>query len=134
MRYDYTVAAVLSVLPNADIGPGNIIDPVKTRKWKSWGTEIIDHCANGTNHVTGQIGTRLGFFGSSYYTAVGTTDERFDDLVHVLRSKLDEHAQFADAPHESTHTSTASPVPTTRVSAITIELPIVPALPRHPNI
>ncbi|QEG00172.1 Beta-xylosidase [Stieleria maiorica] len=100
MHYDYTVAAVLSVLPNAEIGPGNIIDPVKKRKWKSWGTEIIEHCANGTNHATGQNGTRLGFFGSSYYTAVGTTDERFDDLVVLLRSKLGEHAQFADVPVE----------------------------------
>ena len=100
MHYDYTVAAILSALPDADIGPGNIIDPVKKRKWKSWGTEIIDHCATGTNHVTGQIGTPLGFFGSSYYTAVGTTDERFDDLVNLLRGKLEERPQFADAPVE----------------------------------
>jgi xylan 1,4-beta-xylosidase len=99
-HYDYTVAAVLSVLPGADIGPGNIIDPVKKRKWESWGTEIIEHCATGTNYVTGEIGTPLGFFGSSYYTAVGTTDERFDDLVKLLRGKLDEYPQFADAPVE----------------------------------
>ena len=88
-HYDYTVAAVLSVLPEADIGPGNIIDPVKKRKWESWGTEIIEHCATGTNHVTGEIGTPMSFFASSYYTAVGTTDERFDDLVKLLRDKLD---------------------------------------------
>ncbi|MCP4787719.1 MAG: hypothetical protein GY903_06550 [Fuerstiella sp.] len=100
MHYDYTVAAVLNVLPGADIGPGNIIDPVKQRKWRSWGTEIIEHCATGTNHVTGEVGTPLGFFGSSYYTDVGTTDERFDDLVKLLRGKLNEYPQFADAPVE----------------------------------
>jgi xylan 1,4-beta-xylosidase len=99
-HYDYTVAAVLSVLPNADIGPGNIMDPVKQRKWKTWGIEIIDHCATGTNHVTGEMGTPLRFFGSSYYTDVGTSDERFDDLVRLLRDKLGEYPQFADVPVE----------------------------------
>jgi len=99
-HYDHTVAAVLSVLPGADIGPGNIIDPVKKRKWQSWGTEIIDHCATGTNHATGQIGTPLSFFASSYYTAVGTTDERFDALIELLRGKLRQYPQFADAPVE----------------------------------
>jgi len=100
VHYDHTVAAVLSVLPGAKIGPGNIIDPVKKRKWQSWGTEIIDHCATGTNHATGQIGTPLSLFASSYYTAVGTTDERFDNLIRLLRSKLQQYPQFADIPVE----------------------------------
>jgi len=99
-HYDHTAAAVLSVLPGADIGPGNIIDPVKKRKWQSWGTEIIDHCATGTNHATGRIGTPLNFFASSYYTAVGTTDERFNTLVELLRGKLQQYPQFADTPVE----------------------------------
>ena len=51
-HYDHTVAAVASVLPSATIGPGNIIDPVKKRKWQSWGADIIEHCATGTNHAT----------------------------------------------------------------------------------
>lgn len=99
-HYDHTVAAVLSVLPDADIGPGNIIDPVKSRKFKSWGTEIIEHCANGTNYATGEIGTPLNFFASSYYTGVGTTDERFGDLVNLLRAELAKHPHFADVPVE----------------------------------
>jgi len=99
-HYDHTVAAVLSVLSGADIGPGNIIDPVKKRKWQSWGTEIIEHCATGTNHATGRIGTPLRFFASSYYTAVGTTDERFDALVERLRSQLQQYPQFVDTPVE----------------------------------
>ena len=99
-HYDHTVAAVLSVLPDADIGPGNIIDPAKKRKRQSWGTEIIDHCAVGTNHAICRTGTPLGFFASSYYTAVGTTDERFDRLIELLRGKLRQYPQFADTPVE----------------------------------
>ena len=99
-HYDHTVAAVLSVLPGANIGPGNIIDPVKKRKWQSWGTEIIEHCATGTNHATGQVGTPMSFFASSYYTAVGTTDERFDTLIELLRGKLQQYPQFTDTPVE----------------------------------
>jgi len=99
-HYDYTVAAVLSVLPDADIGPGNILDPVKPRNFESWGIAIIEHCANGTNYATGEIGTPLKFFASSYYTDVGTSDERFVDLVNLLRTELAKHPQFAEVPVE----------------------------------
>ncbi len=99
-HYDHTVAAVLSVLPGADIGPGNIIDPVKKRKWRSWGTEIIDHCATGTNYATGRTGTPMNFIASSFYTAVGTTDERFDTLIELLRGKLKQYPQFSKVPVE----------------------------------
>ena len=99
-HYDYTVAAVLSVLPDADIGPGNIVDPVKHANFNSWGTEIIEHCANGTNYATGEIGTPLNFFASSYYTDVGTPDERFGDLVNLLRTELAKYPQFAEVPVE----------------------------------
>jgi xylan 1,4-beta-xylosidase len=99
-HYDHTVAAVLSVLPDAIIGPGNIIDPVKKRKWESWGVEIIDHCATGTNHATGKIGTPMKFFASSYYTDVGTSDERFDTLIHSLRNRLARYPQLAGVPVE----------------------------------
>ena len=99
-HYDHTAAAILSVLPDANIGPGNIIDPVKARKWKSWGVDIIDHCATGTNHATGKVGTPMSFFASSYYTAVGTSDERFDELVELLRERLTRYPQFANVPVE----------------------------------
>jgi xylan 1,4-beta-xylosidase len=99
-HYDHTVAAVLSVIPNAQIGPGNIIDPSKKRKWLSWGMEIIDHCATGTNLATGEIGTPMTFFGSSYYTNVGTPDERFDGLINMIRKKLVQYPQFADVSIE----------------------------------
>lgn len=99
-HYDYTVAAVQSVLPDADVGPGNVVAPMKGRKRKSWAPAIINHCASGTNHVSGQTGTPLGFFGSSYYTTVGRTDEQFDEVVKFLRGKLDNHPQFAGVPVE----------------------------------
>ena len=99
-HYDHTVAAVLSVIPQADIGPGNIIDPAKKRKWRSWGMEIIEHCATGRNHATGEIGTPMKFFSSSYYTDVGTSDERFDKLIDMIRQRLAQYPQFAHIPVE----------------------------------
>lgn len=99
-HYDYTVAAVQSALPDADIGPGNVVAPMKGRKQKSWAPAIINHCANGANHVSGQTGTPLAFFGSSYYTSVGRTDQQFDKVVEFLRGKLHNHPQFAGVPVE----------------------------------
>ncbi len=90
---------MLSVLPDADIGPGNILDPVKNKK-RGWGLEIIDHCATGVNNATGKIGTPIRFFASSYYTAVGVSDERFDTVIETIRAKLAEYPQFADVPVE----------------------------------
>ncbi|MHC4996458.1 MAG: GH39 family glycosyl hydrolase, partial [Planctomycetota bacterium] len=99
-HYDHTVAAVTSVLPNAEIGPGNILDPGKKRKWDSWGLEIIDHCATGVNHATGKIGTPMRFFASSYYTAIPGTDERFGSTITLMRERLARYPQFNDVPVE----------------------------------
>lgn len=99
-HYDHTVAAVLKVIPDADIGPGNIVDPAKKRKWYAWGMEIIDHCATGRNDATGEIGTPMKFFSTSYYTDVGTSDERFDTLISMVREKLSKYPQFEHIPVE----------------------------------
>jgi xylan 1,4-beta-xylosidase len=99
-HYDHTVAAVLSVLPDADIGPGNILDPVKNKPRGAWGLEIIDHCATGRNHATGETGTPMKFFASSYYTAVGVSDERFETVIQTIRDKLAQYPQFARVPVE----------------------------------
>lgn len=99
-HYDYTVAAVQSVLPDADIGLGNVVAPMRGRRQKSWALAIINHCASGINHVSGQPGTPLGFFGSSYYTTVERTDKQFDEVVKFLRGKLDNHPQFVSVPIE----------------------------------
>ncbi|MFZ5830348.1 MAG: GH39 family glycosyl hydrolase, partial [Planctomycetota bacterium] len=98
-HYDHTVAAVRSVLPEAEIGPGNILDPVKHRD-RGWGLEIIDHCAAGTNRATGETGTPLQFFASSYYTAVGQSDARFGAVIDTMRQRLAKYPQFKDVPVE----------------------------------
>lgn len=99
-HYDHTVEAVLSVLPDAEIGPGNILDPVKGAKRGAWGLEIIDHCATGTNDATGKTGTPMRFFASSYYTAVGVPNDRFDTVIETMRRRVRQYPQFADVPVE----------------------------------
>lgn len=99
-HYDHTVQAVTSIIPDAIIGPGNIIDPIKKWKWNNWGFQIIDHCATGTNYATGKVGTPMHFFSTSYYTSVGKPDGRFNELINLLRSKLKQYPQFAEIPTE----------------------------------
>ncbi|TWU33188.1 glycosyl hydrolase [Novipirellula artificiosorum] len=99
-HYDHTVAAVTSIIPEAIIGPGNILDPAKKWKWNTWGSEIIDHCATGTNYVTGKIGTPMHFFSTSYYTSVGKPDERFNQVINEMRQKLKQYPSFYQVPVE----------------------------------
>ncbi len=98
-HYDHTVSAVTSVLPDADIGPGNILDPVKHAE-RGWGLEIVDHCARGQNYVTGKLGTSMKYFACSYYTSVGNPDQRFDEVIEKMRQKLAQYPQFAQVPVE----------------------------------
>ena len=42
----------------------------------------------------------VGLFTSSYYTDVGTSDERFDTLISMVREKLSQYPQFANIPVE----------------------------------
>ena len=42
----------------------------------------------------------VGLFASSYYTDVGTSDERFDTLISMVREKLSQYPQFANIPVE----------------------------------
>ena len=62
-HYDITVDEVLQVIPDAIIGPGNML----TEGVATFTTELIDHCATGTNYATGEIGTQMDFFSISYY-------------------------------------------------------------------
>lgn len=52
--YDHTEAALHSVLPNAPLGGPAVASPEA-----EFLQEFLDHCAEGTNAVTGQTGTRL---------------------------------------------------------------------------
>lgn len=100
-HYDYTVDAVTRVIPEADIGPGNILNPARqiTRR-KQWGLDIIDHAAKGTNHLTGEAGTRMRHFSISWYGRVGRPIDSFDVAIGKVRKRLDRHPQFRDIPVE----------------------------------
>ena len=101
-HYDHTVAAVTSVLPEAIIGPGNILNPANaktsTRPNCHWGLEIIDHAAIGTNAVTGHKGTKMDWFSYSWYGRVGQPLTVFDEAVALTRSQLARYPQFAELP------------------------------------
>ncbi len=52
--YDFTEAALHSVLPNAVLGAPAVASPER-----EFLREFLAHCASGENAVTGQVGTRL---------------------------------------------------------------------------
>jgi len=93
--YDFAVDAVTSVIPDADIGPGNILTP----GWR-WGLDIIDHAAKGKNYCTGEVGTRLRYFSCSWYGAVGEQADSFVDAIRAMRDKLDAYPQCRGLPVE----------------------------------
>ncbi len=69
-HYDFTVAAVESVISEPLIGPGNILmwnGSQEGKKGGRWGFDILEHCAEGTNYYTGKTGTRITFFSQSVY-------------------------------------------------------------------
>jgi len=93
-HYDVTVDAVTKVVPQADIGPGNILNPMGPQRNK-WGLDIIDHCAGGTNAVTGEVGTRMTFFGISFYGAVGRP-LNLQESIGKVRDRLDRYPHLRD--------------------------------------
>jgi xylan 1,4-beta-xylosidase len=64
--YDYTEAALHAVLPNASLG-----GPAVAGVSSSFLREFLEHCATGTNAVTGQTGTRLDLV--SFHAKGGVT-------------------------------------------------------------
>jgi len=99
-HYDYTVDAMASVLPEAKIGPGNILNPSRamTRSGGPWGLDIIDHAATGTNAATGETGARMDLFSCSWYGGVGGSIDNFDHAVEAIRRRLAKYPKFADLP------------------------------------
>lgn len=95
-HYDITVDEVLKVIPDAIIGPGNLL----TEGAATWKTEIIDHCANGTNYATGQQGTRMSFFCISYYEKIDRNEMKWNEVISLYRNKLDSYPQFSDIPFD----------------------------------
>ncbi len=101
-HYDFTVDAVTSVLPDAHIGPGNILNPCE-REYRVFdkdqrGLDIIDHAARGANACTGRRGTRMTWFSYSWYSFMGVPIEIFDRAHEAVRSRLCRHEEFAGLP------------------------------------
>lgn len=95
--YDYTAAALESVINPSKLifGPGNIM-------WETtWGKEIIEHAAVGTNYKTGTVGTRLNTLTMSWYARNGNGyanlvdgTENFQTRVDTLRNALEQYPQL----------------------------------------
>jgi xylan 1,4-beta-xylosidase len=64
--YDYTEAALHAVFPDASLG-----GPAVARPEGSFLTQFLEHCASGTNAVSGQTGTRLDMV--SFHAKGGVT-------------------------------------------------------------
>ncbi|WP_435414369.1 GH39 family glycosyl hydrolase [Polaribacter aestuariivivens] len=95
-HYDITVDEVLKVIPDAIVGPGNLL----TERLATFTTEIIDHCATGTNYATGEIGTKMDFFSLSYYEKLNKKEVRFENVVKHYRNKLNSYTQFSNIPFD----------------------------------
>ena len=64
--YDYTEAALHEVFPDAPLG-----GPATVRAHESFLADFLEHCASGTNAVTGERGTRLDLV--TFHAKGGTT-------------------------------------------------------------
>ena len=100
--YDYVVDAVTRVIPDADIGPGNILNPLSFRGVERpvWGLDIIDHAATGTNTFNGGTGTRMTHFSCSWYDRIGEEGDvrKLSQVVDTIRRRLDRYPQFRKLP------------------------------------
>lgn len=96
IHYDITVDEVLKVVPNAKVGPGNLL----TEGVATFTTEIIDHFATGTNAVTGEVGSQMDFFSISYYEQLDRNRIKFEGIVPAYRRALDRYPQFANIPFD----------------------------------
>lgn len=95
-HYDITVDEVLKVIPDAIVGPGNLL----TEGVATFTTEIIDHCANGVNYATGEQGTKMDFFSISYYEKIDQNTVKLPGVVEPYRAKLNSYPQFSDIPFD----------------------------------
>jgi xylan 1,4-beta-xylosidase len=100
-HYDNAVAAVESVIPEPDIGPGNILmlrGNQDSQDGGRWGLELFEKCANGKNIVTGKTGTRMSFIGQSIY---GTPNKPFyfEENMIQLRKHMEKYPTLKGIPY-----------------------------------
>ncbi len=87
--YDYTESALHDVLPTAVLG-----GPAVAAAGGSFLTQFLQHCASGTNAVTGETGTRLDLV---TFHAKGGVDIAGDHIEMDLRHQLILHRAGFDA-------------------------------------
>ena len=95
-HYDITVDEVLNVIPDAIVGPGNLL----TEGAATYTTELIDHCANGVNYATGATGTKMDFFSISYYEKIDQNTVKLPGVAALYRTKLNSYSQFSNIPFD----------------------------------
>jgi xylan 1,4-beta-xylosidase len=79
--YDYTEAALHAVFPDAPLG-----GPAAAKPDGSFLADFLEHCASGTNAITGQTGTRLDMVTFHAKGGVSLADGRVQmNLGHQLR-------------------------------------------------
>lgn len=86
--YDYTVAALQdSIGQNVFVGAHSM--SVAEGLWDE--RDFIEHCANGTNHKTGQTGTRICFLNASFYDSKPGEfgDLTLPETISILRKKAE---------------------------------------------
>ncbi|GAL67259.1 GH39 family glycosyl hydrolase [Jejuia pallidilutea] len=93
-HYDITVDEVLKVIPDAIVGPGNML----TEGVATYTTELIDHCAVGTNYATGATGTKMDFFSISYYEKIDQNTVALPEKIEPYRNKLNSYPKFSNIP------------------------------------
>ena len=103
-HYDYTVAAVESVIKDPVIGPGNFLmvrssQQLQKQKKEHWTFDILRHCAEGKNYYTGKKGTRISFYAQSCYAASG---QKFPYKVNMeeYHKALSKFPSLKGLPHE----------------------------------
>ncbi len=79
--YDHTESALHEVLPDAALGGPAVVDPNG-----SFLAQFLDHCANGSNAVTGDRGTRLDLVTFHAKGGVNVVEDHVEmDLGNQLR-------------------------------------------------
>jgi xylan 1,4-beta-xylosidase len=84
--YDTTEQALHAVFPNAPLGGPAVATPDR-----GFLTQFLEHCATGTNHVTGQVGTRLDLVsfhskGGVFITDLGHVQMNLGNQLRLHRS------------------------------------------------
>ena len=88
LHYVHTVAAVQRVIPDPDIGPGNILNT----KFDEWGLDLVDFIA--------EKNLPMKYFSCSWYGRVGETQDGFETNMAAMRSRLDRYERFKGIPLE----------------------------------